>query len=119
MRGRGLTLVETVTATALLAAMTAAVVPIIIEARLRLEQVPASDGYFELTLLADVALRDPESIGVDPDWVDRVRAGPVTLQPLDEEPVQVEISRVGIDYVWVSFLRDGHAVGRWLAEDDP
>jgi hypothetical protein len=110
----GLSLIETLAATALLAALTAAVVPLFAEARLRLEHAAPDVGLFELGEVADAALRDPESMGLAPDWRDAIRAGPLTARPESGGPVRVRIAAMRDLDAWIAFEREGVGVARFV-----
>tara|TARA_Y100000815_G_scaffold132716_2_gene119820 strand:- start:1304 stop:1702 length:399 start_codon:yes stop_codon:yes gene_type:complete len=117
----GLTLIETLLASVLLAVLAAAVLPLIAE--LRHLDAPASDDgdrFFELATLADEVMRDPTSFGVDLDilagtgsqaTLNAPWGGTCELHALDAPQ--------SATFTWAIFTTDSHGVSRPLLLSDP
>jgi hypothetical protein len=72
MTRRALSLIEVVAATVLLSLLAIAVVPLLRDARAQVETRESDHEIFELGLIADQMVEEPESIGVPQDWADQV-----------------------------------------------
>lgn len=122
MSRRGLSLIEVVAATALIAMAAAAYVPILISANRVLHEEPRI-GADELGLLADAILSQPESFGLTRDQL--VRKQTLRAHAADwrgDEPILITglpSAKADADHVWLAFSYRGGderpvVVFRWL-----
>jgi prepilin-type N-terminal cleavage/methylation domain-containing protein len=116
MTRRGLTLIEVVAATVLLSLLAVAVVPVLRDARAQAEARGPRLDVFELGLLADRLVDDPESMGVAKDWAEQISSA---RQALQADGTAITVHRERAD--WIVFERGSTSVARFvpLEEEQP
>jgi prepilin-type N-terminal cleavage/methylation domain-containing protein len=121
---RGLTLLETLIATAILATIAGACVPVVARAMALLRR-PSEPrvGQADLSIVADAFMADPAAFGVDheemPNLVSFQMAWPAgAALPPPTSSVNVRVLRAAdaeVDHAWVLFECEGTRSMRWLA----
>lgn len=125
-RERGLTLVEVLCASVLLAVLASACVPMLTSSLRRLHQPPSTFQIEELAEAADLAMNEPEMFGADriDDLTGQEIAWP---DATDRAPIRVELiesaSAEQPEHGWLVFSCAEQAVYRWIkveadAEED-
>ncbi len=119
---RGLTLVEVLTATVLMAILVAACVPILRQATVALDAPRRPVAIRPLASLADQFVAEPSAFGPDSamtersfeiQWPDVVAERPsVLVQHLEHDDQAV-------GHGWLVFTCDGASVVRWLPPPEP
>ncbi len=117
--GRGLTLIEVPAATALLAMMAAACVPLL---RQSMRAAREPEHPIELLELAEIAsgfLSDPSSLELGQErgsaeipWPDHPERPPIAFERLMSESVDA-------DHAWMTFTCAGLTVSRWVPVEEP
>jgi type II secretory pathway pseudopilin PulG len=128
MLHRGLILLEVLIATALLAMMAAACMPVMAQAMraLQIDEPPRSIEMINLAHFADSVLAHPESFGFEQQSdvlnADNMElpwpAEAVTTKSASVPPVRITALRGAdpeVDHAWLAFECDGLVVHRWLA----
>ena len=120
---RGLTLVEVLASTVLLALIAAACTPLLRQATRLMCDPGHSFELFELSRLADALISDPTAFGLESvhgqsnfevAWSDQPDRSAVAVRLLTADTEDV-------DHAWLTFACDGWVVSRWVpleARDD-
>lgn len=111
---RGLSLLEVVLATTLLAAIVAALLPLLRDAHRTAEPDTRPNRVFDLAWAADDAL-DPDA--ADPLDLDLLAAAASQGQALHHADLRITATVVDTGarrWAWIAFERDGLAVARWI-----
>ena len=119
---RGLTLVEVLAATVLLAVIVGACVPMLQRAMQALEYSEPPFEYMELAWLADALIAEPAAFGVEAlaptgdlqvQWPESSERPPVIVRRLMADDDEIE-------YAWLVFSSGEWAVHRWIRlESEP
>lgn len=116
---RGLTLVEVLCASVLLATLASACVPMLTSSLRRLHEPASSFQIEELAEAADLAMTEPDLFGVD--GVDALVGQEIAWPDAvtDRPPIRVELiesaSTEQPDHAWIVFSCAKHSVYRWMA----
>ena len=133
---RGLTLLETLIATAILAMIAAACVPVIARAMVLLGPSSATPNkstvqMADLSLVADAFMNDPSAFGIDRKALPELEAFQIAWPEDDSahpapstDVVEVKVQRATdaeVKHAWIAFNCEDLVVLRWLAlpERDP
>ena len=114
---RGLTLIEVLAATALLAMMAAACVPLLRQSMRAAREPEIPIEPYELAEIADGFLADISELGQEPGygempWPDNPERPPIAFEQLTSEDV-------GANHFWVTFTCAGLTVSRWVPVEEP
>ena len=114
--GRGLTLVEVLAATVLLAILAATCMPLLQRAMRALETIKQPFELLELAQFADSLLADPSAFGVEApsqlaelqlSWPEQPDRSLITVRRLSASDPES-------DHAWLTFSCGGRAVYRWV-----
>jgi hypothetical protein len=114
MTRRALTIIEVMAATVLLAALAVAVVPVLRDARAQVEARESRLEIFELGLIADRLVDEPEALGVPQDWPDQVTPRSVIINVAG---TAISVRRVRA--CWIIFEHAGTSVARYVPPEEP
>lgn len=134
IQARGLTLLETVAAAALLAVLGAAGASLLVDARQRVDRPEPSVTIHDLSRLADALSEDPESLGVSgsaTEWDGTALQWPasfemdgapqVTLRLVESEgfpPKETAEDKEPTRHAWLVLECGEVATGRWIELPD-
>ena len=113
---RGLTLVEVLAATVLLAVMAAVCTPLLRQSMRALDQAPVPFAPHELAAVADTVAADPGRYGAEGveeitdqeiPWPDEPERPPITLRLIVPEGPET-------DHAWLALTCGGVTVHRWI-----
>lgn len=119
---RGLTLVEILTATVLMAILVAACVPILRRASQALDEPDRPIAILQLATLADGFLADPDAFG--PESAGTEDSFEIQWPPANTDRPSVLVQRLepadpADGRRWLVFSCDGASVVRWLPAPEP
>ncbi len=104
---RGLTLLEVLLATAMLALLAASTTPLMVQARASLEHEDSADVHVDLDTFADTLLDDPAAYGIDDihvfdhvtiDWPESPDATPIIVKRLNASDETVEFAWLAVQW---------------------
>ena len=117
--GRGLTLIEVLASTALLAMMAAACVPLLRQSMRAAREPEHPIELLELAQIASGFLADPSALKLGQErgsrempWPDHPERPPIAFERLTSEDV-------GANHAWVTFTCAGLTVSRWVPVEQP